>query len=74
MIISMKLHATRQEIDEVTDQVKRFGYKVHSIEGEERRKHRIARIRFANIFIMMRPRRINHCQITRKSFERVQQQ
>ncbi|GAC1635777.1 MAG: 3-deoxy-7-phosphoheptulonate synthase [Candidatus Acidiferrum sp.] len=26
----------RQEIDEVTDQVKRFGYKVHSIEGEER--------------------------------------
>ncbi|HLZ13808.1 MAG TPA: 3-deoxy-7-phosphoheptulonate synthase [Candidatus Acidoferrum sp.] len=36
MIISMKLHATRQEIDEVTNQVKRFGYKVHSIEGEER--------------------------------------
>ena len=36
MIISMKLRATRQEIDEVTDQVKRFGYKVHSIEGEER--------------------------------------
>ena len=36
MVISMKLHATRQEIDEVTDQVKRFGYKVHSIEGEER--------------------------------------
>jgi len=36
MIISMKLHATRREIDEVTDQVKRFGYKVHSIEGEER--------------------------------------
>jgi 3-deoxy-7-phosphoheptulonate synthase len=36
MIISMKLHATRGEIDEVTEQVKRFGYKVHSIEGEER--------------------------------------
>src|SRR5215510_3078709 len=36
MVISMKLRATRQEIDEVTDQVKRFGYKVHSIEGEER--------------------------------------
>ena len=36
MIISMKLRATRQEIDKVTDQVKRFGYKVHSIEGEER--------------------------------------
>ena len=36
MIISMKLHATRQEIDEVCEQVKHFGYKVHSIEGEER--------------------------------------
>jgi 3-deoxy-7-phosphoheptulonate synthase len=36
MIISMKLHSSRQEIDEVTEQVKRFGYKVHSIEGEER--------------------------------------
>lgn len=36
MIISMKLHATRQEIDEVCVIVKHFGYKVHSIEGEER--------------------------------------
>lgn len=36
MIISMKLHATRQEIDEVRKQVAHFGYKVHSIEGEER--------------------------------------
>jgi len=36
MIISMKLHATRQEIDEVRKQVEHFGYKVHSIEGEER--------------------------------------
>src|SRR5271155_631455 len=36
MIISMKMHATRQEIDEVRDQVAHFGYKVHSIEGEER--------------------------------------
>jgi 3-deoxy-7-phosphoheptulonate synthase len=36
MIISMKLHATREEIDEVRKQVERFGYKVHSIEGEER--------------------------------------
>lgn len=36
MIISMKLRSSRQEIDEVTEQVKRFGYKVHSIEGEER--------------------------------------
>ena len=32
MIISMKLHATRQEIDEVRNQVAHFGYKVHSIE------------------------------------------
>jgi 3-deoxy-7-phosphoheptulonate synthase len=36
MIISMKLHSTREEIDQVTDIVKHFGYKVHSIEGEER--------------------------------------
>src|SRR6202163_4986715 len=36
MIISMKLHSTREEIDEVTGIVKHFGYKVHSIEGEER--------------------------------------
>jgi hypothetical protein len=36
MIISMKLHASRQEIDEVCGIVKGFGYKVHSIEGEER--------------------------------------
>src|SRR6202047_1158452 len=36
MIISMKLHATRQEIDEVRNHVEHFGYKVHSIEGEER--------------------------------------
>jgi len=37
MIISMKLHATREEIDEVRKQVEHFGYKVHSIEGEEPR-------------------------------------
>jgi 3-deoxy-7-phosphoheptulonate synthase len=36
MIISMKLHAMREEIDEVRKQVEHFGYKVHSIEGEER--------------------------------------
>src|SRR5499425_3512258 len=36
MIISMKRHATRKEIDEVRAQVEHFGYKVHSIEGEER--------------------------------------
>src|SRR5277367_1625439 len=36
MIISMKLHASREEIDEVRKQVEHFGYKVHSIEGEER--------------------------------------
>src|SRR5207247_9012826 len=35
MISSMKLHATREEIDEVRKQVEHFGYKVHSIEGEE---------------------------------------
>jgi len=31
MIISMKLHASREEIDEVCGIVKNFGYKVHSI-------------------------------------------
>src|SRR5271167_3164023 len=36
MIISMKLHSSRQEIDQVTAIVKHYGYKVHSIEGEER--------------------------------------
>ncbi len=36
MIISMKLHATRAEIDPVCERIRDFGYKVHSIEGEER--------------------------------------
>src|SRR6202790_340915 len=36
MIISMRLHATPEEIAEVRKQVEHFGYKVHSIEGEER--------------------------------------
>jgi len=36
MIISMKLHASREEISAVTKIVEEFGYKVHSIEGEER--------------------------------------
>ena len=36
MIISMKMHATRAEIDAVRGIVEHFGYKVHSIEGEER--------------------------------------
>jgi 3-deoxy-7-phosphoheptulonate synthase len=36
MIISMKLHATREEIEQVCDRVRDFGYKIHSIAGEER--------------------------------------
>jgi 3-deoxy-7-phosphoheptulonate synthase len=36
MIVSMRLHATREEIDRVCERVQDFGYKVHSIEGEER--------------------------------------
>ena len=36
MIISMRLHATKQEIDHVCERVAEFGFKVHSIEGEER--------------------------------------
>ena len=36
MIISMRPHATREEIDYVCERIRDFGYKVHSIEGEER--------------------------------------
>ncbi len=36
MIISMKLHATPAEIEQVCERVRDFGYKIHSIEGEER--------------------------------------
>jgi 3-deoxy-7-phosphoheptulonate synthase len=36
MIISMRPHATREEIDHVRERIREFGYKVHSIEGEER--------------------------------------
>src|SRR5215467_8858857 len=36
MIISMKLHATKPEIDAGCDCIREFGYKVHSIAGEER--------------------------------------
>ena len=32
----MKLHATRAEIESVCERIREFGYKVHSIEGEER--------------------------------------
>src|SRR4029079_4518037 len=36
MIISMRLHATKEEIGNVRARIEEFGYKVHSIEGEER--------------------------------------
>ena len=36
MIISMRPHATGEEIDHVCERIREFGYKVHSIEGEER--------------------------------------
>jgi 3-deoxy-7-phosphoheptulonate synthase len=36
MIVSMKMHADRADIQAVCDRVQEFGYKVHSIEGEER--------------------------------------
>ena len=36
MIISMRRHATQEEIDAVRTRVEEFGYKVHSIQGEER--------------------------------------
>ncbi len=36
MIISIKRHATKAEVQAVCDRIQEFGYKVHSIEGEER--------------------------------------
>src|SRR5205085_7630074 len=36
MIISMKLHATPEQVAQVRARIEEFGYKVHSIEGEER--------------------------------------
>src|ERR1700686_2607973 len=36
MIISMRTHATKEEIDHVCERIREFGYRVHSIEGEER--------------------------------------
>jgi 3-deoxy-7-phosphoheptulonate synthase len=36
MIISMKLHSSREEIEQVCERIRDFGYKIHAIEGEER--------------------------------------
>jgi len=36
MIISMRLHATQEEIEGVCERIREFGYKVHTIQGEER--------------------------------------
>jgi 3-deoxy-7-phosphoheptulonate synthase len=36
MIISMKRGATREEIEHVCERIREFGYRVHSIQGEER--------------------------------------
>ena len=36
MIISMRPHASKQQIEHVCERIREFGYKVHSIEGEER--------------------------------------
>ena len=36
MIISMRLHATKEEIANARARIEEFGYKVHSIAGEER--------------------------------------
>ncbi len=36
MIISMKLHSSKEEIQQVCDRISDFGYKIHAIEGEER--------------------------------------
>src|ERR1700749_1808061 len=36
MIISMRPHATKQEVEHVCERIREFGFRVHSIEGEER--------------------------------------
>jgi len=36
MVISMRPHATREEIDHVCERIREFGYRVHSIEGDTR--------------------------------------
>ena len=36
MIISMGPHATKRQIDQVCERIQELGYKVHSIQGEER--------------------------------------
>ena len=36
MIISMRPHASKEEIDHVCERIREFGYKVHSIQGEQR--------------------------------------
>src|SRR5262249_52288933 len=36
MIISMKLHTSKEDVEAVRARIEEFGYKVHSIEGEER--------------------------------------
>jgi 3-deoxy-7-phosphoheptulonate synthase len=36
MIISMRPHAPKAEIDHVCERIREFGFRVHSIEGEER--------------------------------------
>lgn len=36
MIISMRPHATQEEVDHVCERIREFGFRVHSIEGDER--------------------------------------
>ena len=36
MIISMRPHASREEVEHVCERIREFGFRVHSIEGEER--------------------------------------
>ena len=36
MIISMALHASKEQTERVCERIREFGYKVHSIQGEER--------------------------------------
>src|ERR1700737_4937802 len=36
MIVSLKRHTSREDIEKVCERIRDFGYKIHAIEGEER--------------------------------------
>ena len=61
MIISMKLHSSRQEIDQVCERIHDFGYKIHAIEGEERVV--IGVVGVGDVTACLESESLNRCQI-----------